>query len=274
MSKVLTGLSVVIVTYNAPEQLRACLRYLRRSLWATDEVIVVDDGGSVSGVDRIVEEVLQGQPASWRYHYHGPTTTQFRLAAARNIGLRYASRSRVLCLDGDCLPDASMLSYHRHITPFVLLCGLREHIKTPVAEINALPVQDSFSTLGAREPDERYRLKGGVYQRSYELLKANKYGSVHYRACWGFQMSFPLHTACAIGGFNEEFETYGGEDQEFAGRMQQTGLLLDIDPRAICYHLAHPRRSGDWQRQVAESLERKSPMRNGGPLHLINVNQE
>lgn len=265
MSRLSNGLSVIIVTYNAEPQLALCLRYLRRQLTVEDEVIVINDGGRVEAAQTVAAE-QGGACTSWRYFYYSPKSSQFRLAASRNLGLRWARCSRVLCLDGDCLAAAGMLNYHRASNPWVFLCGLRRNVETPVEVLSREEPHDNH--VGAE--DERYKLKGGIYQPSYDLLKHKKYGAIHYRACWGFQQSFTLQHAMSIGGFNEEFTSYGGEDQEFAGRMQQSGALLDLQPVALCYHLAHPKRDGDWKRQVADSLTRQSPVRNGGPLVSFN----
>lgn len=254
MSKPSPGrtLSVVIVTYNDDKALRRCLD----SIWReTDEeelpldLIVVDDGGNTDS-----RKVVEDQNRGWQWFYLSPASDQFRLSAARNLGLRHARGDRVLCLDGDCMARPDMLKQHRLVFADEVRCGLRTHLPW-----DARPIR----------PDERFHLRGGPYAQSHAGLasKTRKPFEISYRAAWGFQMSFPRELAMSIGGFNEEFQEYGGEDQEFAGRMRQAGCRLLLDPLAMCYHSDHPKRKGSWIQRVQQSLQNPSPIRNGGPLH-------
>lgn len=245
-------LSVVIVTYNAVDELRQCLD----SIWTeTDEeelpldLIVVDDGGNTDS-----RKVVEDQQRGWQWLYLSPPSENFRPAAARNLGLRHARGDRVLCLDGDCLARPDMLKQHRLVFDNEVRCGLRTHLSR-----DNKPVRR----------DERFHLRGGPYALSHAGLasKTRKPFEISYRAAWSFQMSFPRELALSIGGFNEEFQEYGGEDQEFAGRMRQAGCRLVLDPLALCYHIDHPKRKGDWAQRVQQSLQNPSPIRNGGPLY-------
>ena len=97
-------ISIVIPTYNRPEQLAVCLRACSRLEYPHDrfEVIVVDDGG-VMPLDEVINEfrglltlkLLQQQNA-------GP-------AAARNKGAAEARGEFLAFTDQDCAPASNWL---------------------------------------------------------------------------------------------------------------------------------------------------------------------
>ena len=113
-----------------------------------------------------------------------------------------------------------------------------------------------------------------VYKRQ-ELGECLRKGATtvpftHNEQVWSFQLSVPTVTVRQIGGFNEQFIGYGGEDQELAGRLLSVGVSLLGRFDLISYHLDHPpRHDGNWEpwiRRVRESLCQTTPMRNNGPL--------
>jgi GT2 family glycosyltransferase len=54
---------------------------------------------------------------------------------------------------------------------------------------------------------------------------------------WGGNFSVSRGTWRAVGGFDESFRTYGGEDTDFGLRVAALGVPLVFEPRALSHHL-------------------------------------
>lgn len=61
----------------------------------------------------------------------------------------------------------------------------------------------------------------------------------HRRQPWFFCGSLHKDTALKAGGFNESFTGYGGEDQDFAGRLQRAGCKFIWRDDIVTYHQWH-----------------------------------
>jgi len=92
----MTGVSVVIPTYNREKLLHRALTSVIRQSLSCDEIIVVDDG-SVDGSCALVHQIAAESPVTVRYLYQenkGP-------AAARNRGIEEAQFEYLAFLDSD-----------------------------------------------------------------------------------------------------------------------------------------------------------------------------
>jgi len=263
-------LSVIIVTYNDPVRLRLCLHGLLRQTLRDFELIVINDGGDRE-INRPVYEEMRRLGLAIDEIWHGPETTDFRLAAARNTGLRRAHCERTLFIDGDCILAPNVLAEHAtYGSAPQLVAGARKHL--PAHCLQWLQ-PEQFDELDQHvvANDERYRLFGPKYVGLRNLLRKGErvIPLTSYVLVWGFQVSVPTSWARQIGGFNEEFVGYGGEDEEFAARMSQVGTSLLGRFDLISYHLDHPPRhvgKRTWLDRVKSSVARPDPVRNGGPL--------
>ena len=101
----MTQISVVIPTYNRPEQLQACLNALRYQRIATEsfEVVIVDDGGHTN-TSRVVDP--------FRQHFNLQVIQQENSgpASARNTGVAAAQGEFIAFTDDDCIVHENWLS--------------------------------------------------------------------------------------------------------------------------------------------------------------------
>jgi len=266
-------ISVVVLTYNDPCRLRLCLHSLLRQTRTDFELVVVHDGG-----DRQINEPVY---AEMRRHgrdiaelWLGPESTEFRAAAARNLGLRHAHGERVLFVDGDSILAPNVVAAHASYgSDPVLVNGARKHLPQSCLAWLQPRLFDQLEphVIGR---DQRHESERWVYRRlQARLAKGETVVPLdHYEQVWGFQFSVPARQARQIGGLNEEFVGYGGEDQEFAARLKRAGVSLLGRFDVICYHLDHPSRAGDrvWTEwmidRFQQSVRRRDPVRNGGAL--------
>lgn len=266
-------LAVIVTTFNDPHRLRLCLRGLALQTLPHDKfrVYVVSDGGDQEINNSAIRDAF-GWGLNVSYAWVGDKKPgEFRAGKCRNVylrGMRSDLLPRTLFLDGDCVPEKNVLAEHLAYgsNPQVVV-GARRHIPEQIVPQLDLPHVPELASLVHAE-DARYKLRGQVYGPVREQLARGVRVMLlpSHRLVWSFQLSVPTETAKRIGGFNEEFKTYGGEDQEFGARLRQAGCPLLGRFDLICYHLDHPQRTGDWQKTVARSITQADPVRNGGPL--------
>ncbi|WP_236031028.1 glycosyltransferase family 2 protein [Paractinoplanes lichenicola] len=215
------AVSVVVVHYRQQAELDRTLAALRRQTHpaARTEIIVVDDGSpeppQVPYGVRLLRQADEG----------------FRAAAARNLGAAAASGDVLCFLDADTVPEPGYLTRMARLpalAPEAVVVGRRRH-----AELAGLPVDAPVEEAGpAAELPEPQWLRDG-YRLSRDLLDADdrsyRYVISAALACsrWFFER---------VGGFDESFRTYGGEDWEWAYRAWLGGAVLAHVADAVAWH--------------------------------------
>ncbi|MEW2014479.1 glycosyltransferase [Rhodococcus sp. NPDC076796] len=180
----------------------------------------------------------------------------FRAAAARNLGAS-AADGEILCfLDADTVPEPGYIAESARLTgavPDALTVGRRRH-----ADLTGWSADDVAEWFGGRssgppELSEPGWLRDG-YVRSRDLLDADRRS---YRYIISAVMSCSRQLFCEIGGFDETFVGYGGEDWDFAHRAYDAGAVLAHLPRAVAWHDGPEwaeRTGGDRERKNLEAL--------------------
>lgn len=203
-------LSVVVPTYRAPEQLQALLRSAATQKMdpALAEIIVVDDGSP--GFDPAAFCGLTGDFAL-------TILTQPQnggRAVARNAGIHAARGKIVIFLDGDMTMEPEFLQAHADFHD-------RHGNAVAVGTIAWAPeVPDT--------PFMRYAGGRGVGRYSD--------GAVPYKCFVTGNSSVPRQALLDVGGFDETFSTYGGEDLELGYRLHLAGLSVHFAPAACSLH--------------------------------------
>lgn len=207
--------TVIIPTYNRPDEAAACLAAISRVHYDKHrfEVIVVDDGGS-SDLESIVLG-FQGtlQVRLVRQSNSGPSS-------ARNRGAQSARGQYLLFTDDDCEPDANWLAAFDQ-----RLRQLPSHM-IGGAVVNGAP-QDLYALASQSVLDSLYE----HYNR----------GSRGARFFASNNLVVPAKLFEQVGGFNTEFRMAAGEDREFCDRWLQSGYGLAFAPDAV---ILHRQRSG------------------------------
>ncbi len=193
------------------------------------EVVVADDGSPQP-------PVLGRQPFAVRSVTH--EDRGFRLAAVRNLGAA-GTRGQLLCfLDGDTVPTpgylTALLAAADELGPRTLLVGRRRH--ADLAGWTTDEVVDWVAGRpGARQPrllDDPEWL-ADAYRRSDDLRRTDEES---YRHVIGAVVAVTRELWDAVGGFDEGFTAYGGEDWELAHRCWLAGAELRHVPDAVAWH--------------------------------------
>lgn len=218
--------SVVVPYYDAPARLERLLEGLRQQTLGTDrfEVIVADDGsphaphidwGELDG--QVVRQARRG----------------FRAAAARNLGLRAATGAVVCFLDADLVPAPDYLEQMAAATQErCIVVGARRHVDLTdwsPRQVRAWLLSDGPAPPRLIDPDW---LEWG-YHETDDLRSAD---DLSFRFVISAVMSADRQFLCRVGGFDETFVAYGGEDWELAQRSWLAGATLRHLPGAVAWH--------------------------------------
>lgn len=233
------SVSVVVAHFDQQAQLDRTLAALRRQTHPSEllEIIVADDGSPRP--PRVPADVTLV-----RHEDRG-----FRLAAVRNLGVRHSSGDILCFLDADTAPEPdyiASLARLPSLAPDVVAVGRRRHAALDGLDPDA-PIEVAGPAHALDEPD----WLADAYRRSRDLrvVDARSYrfviGAVIACSRWLFEH---------VGGFDERFEEYGGEDWEWAYRAWLGGAALAHVPHAVAWH-----DGPDWAgRDATDRLRRKN----------------
>lgn len=217
----LPTVSVIVVHYRQQAELDRTLAALARQTYPAEllEVVVVDDGSpSAPAVPPGVRLVRQADEG-------------FRVAAARNLGVRESSGELLCFLDADTSPEPDYVRRLMRLpalTPEAVTVGRRRH-----AALDDVPPDADLAAIAPQHelPEPQWLID--AYAASRDLLDADDrsyrfvLGAVTATSRWFFEQ---------VGGFDETFSDYGGEDWEWAHRAWVAGAVLAYVRSAVAWH--------------------------------------
>lgn len=215
------NISVVIPTYNRKEKLKKVLKALSKQKFSqiekVDFEIVVVDDGSTDGTRK--EILILGKKSSvpiryFRQNKKGP-------AAARNLGVKEAGGKVVLFLGSDIMASPSLVEEH-----------FLSHKKYPDLNVAIL----GFTTW-AKDLEVTpfmWWMEHGGHQFKYNEIEDKMW--VNYRYFFTSNISLKRDFLLKNGSFCEEFHDAAYEDLELGYRLEQKGLKIFHNRKAIAYH--------------------------------------
>jgi GT2 family glycosyltransferase len=262
--------SVVITSYNDDKRLRLTLWGWAGQSVKDFELNVVDDGGDTPGeTQRLVLSFARYMKVS--YSYLQPSKKAmggqiFRLSAARNLGIRRSSGETLVISDGDTIPAPNVVSVMLgSARPDRVLIGIRKRL--PMHAVNTVtPAHLTRLETLVYQDDER--LTNPQLRALFLSLRDSRVDG--WGLCWGCLFAAPLGTVKALGGFDERFQSWGGEDEDMAERLARgKGLGFHAVPEAVVYHLDHPSRDPapyTAATRLEEIRKNWTAVRNGGAM--------
>jgi GT2 family glycosyltransferase len=144
------------------------------------------------------------------------------LAKGRNEGIACATGERIIFIDDDVLPLPNFVAEH-----------LRTHQDHPLAIVRGAAINvENFEEL----PPPIWTLKD--YSGNF---------------FWTTNVSVPLKTIRAIGGFNETFAEYGWEDIDVGLRLRFAGVKAVFNKDALAYHYKPRPRSTNVEKMIRQA---------------------
>ncbi len=211
--------SIQLCTYNRAHLLERVLDACFEQTVAPSEyeVVLVNDGST----DNTLEVIERAQRrATCRFIVINQPNSG--LAKGRNAGIAQATGDRIVFIDDDVLPIPTFVEEH-----------LRSHAEKPKAIVRG----------------------GAINVESFEDLPPPLWNIRHYSGnyFWTTNVSVPLATIRAIGGFNESFSEYGWEDIDVGLRLRFGGVKALFNPKALVYHWKPRPRSGNVEKMIRQA---------------------
>lgn len=217
----MTGISVIIVTFNSKKFIKPCLDYFSSHNYNGFEVIVIDNGSQ----DDTVKLILNNYPEAILIENEanlGP-------AEARNQGIEIAKGEWILTLDCDTVLDKDFLSNFNN---------LKENLASEIGIIQPKILQYDKKTIYST----------GVFlswlRRFYDIGKGKiDHGQFEkerfvFAACSAaaFYRKSMLDKLKEKSGFFDKNFFFLVEDIDLAWRARNKGFKTLYYPKAVCYH--------------------------------------
>ena len=241
-------ISVIICFYERLDYLKCCLDSLLPSSDLFYEVVVTDDGSCADTVSE-VKTLITRYPFQIQYAWQ--PNNGFRVAAARNNGVRHATGDYFIFLDCDFLVLPDTLSIHRkYAKPGRFLSGYCKYLSEPETmqilqkSINQIDLVALYSGL----PDDNlkrdhfkfvtrtWRIRMGIASAKKQTL--------------GGHFSIFRNDFESVNGYDEEYVGWGGEDIDLGIRLVTGGIYgRSVIKSARVLHMWHLREtnSHNWR---------------------------
>ncbi|MFY0409866.1 glycosyltransferase family 2 protein [Solicola sp. PLA-1-18] len=217
----MTRTTVVTIARGRLDHLALQLRGLARGSVVPDEHVVVSMGDpDVTAAARTASCTVVGVPVDG----------ELPLSRARNVGVRTAldgGADVVVLLDVDCVPGPDLVrTYRDHVASGdpALWCGTVAYLPPP--------------------PDGGYDLATlGDGVAPHAARPAPAAGEVldgDHRLFWSLSFAVDGPTWDLVGGFDEGYSGYGGEDTDVGQRARAAGVPLRWLGGAPAFHQHHP----------------------------------
>jgi glycosyltransferase involved in cell wall biosynthesis len=259
--------SVILTTYNQPEQLEKVLWAYASQVQRDFELVVADDGSAAETtqlIDRIAREARLNLLHVWH------ADRGFRKTEILNRAILAAAGEYLIFSDGDCIPRNDFVASHARLArKGSFLSG--GYLKLP-REVSSL-ISPADTRTGDVLRAEWLRAKGwNPGKRSIRLVRSPLVASVFdvlttTRRTWnGHNSSAWKADIVAANGFDLDMG-YGGLDRALGERFNNAGIDgIQVRHRIPCLHLWHERpyntRQG-WRRnhEIRERIRRNRETR-------------
>ncbi len=210
------GLSVLTLARGRRQHLQRLIEGLCRSETAPDELIIVDMGGPA----------IECPAASFPIKVLALGDNHLPLAQARNRAASEARHELLIFLDVDCIPMAALLgSMHSALEKHnVLLCAEIHYMNE--AAICDEWKEDSLLRDSKTHPVRDFPATGTRVEGNPGLF-------------WSVAFAVRRALFKKLGGFDERFTGYGGEDTDFGFRAHQAGVKLLFLGGTGAFHQYH-----------------------------------
>ncbi len=212
-----------------------------------DEIVIADDGSKAETAD-VLRKFAEDSPVPIVHAWQ--KDDGFRLNHSRNNAIAAASGDYLVLIDGDCFINPYFIYDHVYFAKrgrFV--AGTRVHVKAKLKE-KILATQNTrvtFFTPGTSKKFNAIRCLPMALAlsglRPEKGPKAEDAAEPYWRGgLAGSNIAFWRDDALLVNGFDEAFNRYGGDDVEFAARLEKAGVArYRMAHYGMAYHFAHLR---------------------------------
>jgi glycosyltransferase involved in cell wall biosynthesis len=234
-------ISIIIPTYNRSGLLAKTLQSIcQQSVYKRSiEVIVVDDGSSDD-----TEAVARSFNLYFTVRYLFQEDKGYRVASARNLGIRNASADLLLFVDSGVVLGSECIATHirahqasvRSTVVIGYIFGLQEDVTGLQAIIDMLGIDESISHC--KQHGRFLDIREEVYEACDSDLNELPAPWVLF---WTGNASVQRKMLAKSGIFDVAFDSrWGIEDIELGYRLYLSGARFVVDRNASSIHCPHP----------------------------------
>lgn len=248
--------TVIVPTYNRRRLLELTLDSLAKQDLSRDrfEVLVVDDGSTDD-----TEAVVRGFEDRLDLRYFYQPDEGYRVAAARNTGIRHATGEVCVFVDSGVLLHSGSLGAHAAsheaseeplaLNGYVYCFNLDNEDARLIRKV--VDVEDVDGSIASMErtgawPDVREPFYAR-YSDDFGHLPAP------WLMYWTCHASARTEQVRAVGMYDEELRQWGGEDLDLAYRLHRDGARFAVDRAASAIHYPHEKDQGANTRSALEN---------------------
>lgn len=238
------GITVIVPTYNRRDLLDKTLLSLCFQSFNVHqyEVIVVDDGSS----DDTKDIVLSFKDRMFISYFY-QEDKGFRVAKARNIGIINAHFSVCLFFDSGMIAHPKLLENHWYahqgkstqaLIGFAYgYCDFEGVSQSLLQDFsNRETVEKIFDTFRVNQYlRDRRQVAMDNAALSFEDI------TIPWIIFWTCHISCSTKSLLSVGGFDESFQSWGGEDIELGIRLHKTGISFAFADGCEAIHWPHDR---------------------------------
>lgn len=148
------------------------------------------------------------------------------LAAARNRAAEAARGEQLILLDVDCIPAAGLVDRYA-ATADAAGVRLGDVLYLPPGGVERLD-DEALDRVGVRHPAKP------------ELAEDEIRATPSHGELWGLSFALSAADWRRAGGMDERYIGYGGEETDFAARLERAGVTMAWVGGARAYHQHHP----------------------------------
>lgn len=206
-------LSIIVPTYERPQNITTLLQSICSQLKSDDEVIIVDDGSSPQARDSLLQRVGEIDKSNIKIIFE----EHIGRRSARNKGIHKAQHETLLFVDDDCVAAPNWLE------------EMRKSLTTSDV------VQGNFWAQQCRkELDRQHELWRMVASTAKTRDTKNRIGTINARN-FGINKK-RLIEVCGAEPFNPDRDASGGGDVLIGIRLFEIGIDVVLNQNAIVYH--------------------------------------
>lgn len=258
------GASIIIPVYNRSIEVDFVLAGLVHQTYPRHlmEVIIADDGSQED-----ISKVYRKYEHYFTIKHCRQEDLGYRLAEARNMGVREASHDNIIILDSDAIPNEELVEKYMqffHVNRNIAMFGLRHYVTLSHLSpndyrhdknvIHKAEKIRSENTLAAKVGSDGYSSDW----REEQIANSNnaKDDKLPYRFLVGANCAFTREVFDRVGGYCEEFRAWGFEDQEFGYRLLREGTYFIAVKNNYVYHQEPLAGKNDTDRLLGSAITR------------------
>lgn len=212
-------ISVLTLVKNRRTHLLSLLEGLSQSRQLPDELLIVH-------MNEPIDRDLPPLPFAVRQYRLDDEHSALPLARARNLAARLAQGTFLLFLDVDCIPHPEWIG--------TLIADIAASEGLAMGSVRYLEPAANTTSWTFNGLQDRSRL----HPRRPNITQPTPQPTTHYALFWSLNFGLQRTTFERIGGFDESFTGYGGEDTDFAFSAREQAIPFWLSA-ALTYHQYH-----------------------------------